>query len=264
MFLDINGQMVHTVVHGAGPRTVVGLAGVFGNMEIWQLPFEILHHSFRTIAFDHLGTGETHVPDEQVTFDRQVALVGDVLDALEVETCLLAGDSSLAAVAVAAAARWPKRVDGLVLVAGRVDHTPVERTRRFVAALRDAFEPTLGGFVDYCLPEDERGHLRRWLYDIIARTGSHRAAHLVESFYDVDIVSLLPTIAVPALVIHGELDAVNTPEEAQRLAAGIPDARLLLLENCGHVPTLSHPDRVADAIADFAGQHARAVPTTES
>lgn len=254
MFQEIDGQFVHTVVHGSGPQTVVGLAGVFGNVELWQPPFEILHHDYRTVAFDHYGTGETYVSDDQVTFEHQVMLVRDVLDAFGVDSCVLAGDSSLSTVAVAAAHRWPERVDGLVLVGGRADHAPSERTRRFVASLRDAFEPTLDGFVDYCLPEDERGHLRRWLRDIIARTGSHRAAHLVESFYDVEIDALLPAIEVPTLVIHGDLDAVNTPEEAHRFAAGIPDAELLLLENCGHVPTLSYPAQVADAIDAFAKQ----------
>lgn len=252
MFLDINGHMVHAAVHGTGPPTVVGLAGVFGNIEIWQLPFELLHRSHRTVAYDHYGTGETHVPPELVTFDHQLALVEDVLDALEVDRCILAGDSSLAAVAVAAARRWPDRVDGLVLVAGRIDHTPVERTRQFVSWLREDFESTLEGFVAYCLPEDERGHLRRWLHDIIARTGSERSAQLVESFYDVEVASLLPAIEVPTLVIHGGLDAVNPPEAAHGYVAEIPDAELLLLEQCGHVPTLSHPQEVADAIEAFA------------
>lgn len=256
MFIEVDGQMVHTVVHGDGPQTVVGLAGVFGNVELWQLPFELLHHDFRTITFDHFGTGETYVPDELVTFDRQVALVRAVLDELDVDRCVLAGDSSLSAAAVAAAHRWPDRVEGLVIVGGRADHAPSERTRRFVASLREAFEPTVDGFVEYCLPEDERGHLRRWLRDIIARTGSHRAAHLVESFFDVDIDGLLPELDVPTLVIHGDLDRVNTPEEAQQFADGIPGAELLLLEQCGHVPTLSYPEEVADAIAALAARAA--------
>jgi pimeloyl-ACP methyl ester carboxylesterase len=251
VFRRIRGVMVNTVEYGAGEVTVVGLAGVFGNVELWQQPFELLHRRFRTIAYDHLGTGETRVPSEQVTFDGQVALLGELLAAFDVDRCVLAGDSSLVSVAVAAAHRWPDRVEGLALVAGRIDHRPDDRTERFVAALRHDFERTLDGFVRLCLPEDDGGHLRRWLRDIIARTGPERSATLVESFYDVDVRPLLPEIGVPSIVVHGALDRVNELDAAHAFADALPAAELLILDGVGHVPTLSRPDVVAGAIADL-------------
>lgn len=36
MFRQTRGEWVHTFEVGAGPRTIVGLAGVFGNVELWQ------------------------------------------------------------------------------------------------------------------------------------------------------------------------------------------------------------------------------------
>jgi 3-oxoadipate enol-lactonase / 4-carboxymuconolactone decarboxylase len=251
MFERIAGQMVHTVTYGQGADTIVGLAGVFGNVEIWQQPFELLHHRFRTIAFDHFGTGETHVTDRLVTFDEQVALIEHVLDAFDVERCVLAGDSSFSAVAIAAAARWPERVRALALVAGRIDHQPNEDTLRFVEGLRRSFDRTVAGFVDVCLPEDVHGHLRRWLRDIISRTGPDRAARLVESFYDVEIRALLPSLDVPTLVVHGALDRINAVAAAEELAEELPDSELIVLGDAGHVPTLSRPTAVADAISDF-------------
>lgn len=252
MFIEVHGTMVHAAVYGAGEPTTVGLAGAFGNLEIWQPPFEMLHHSFRTVAIDHLGTGQTRVAPERVTFEGQVALVPAVLDALGIERCVLAGDSSLSAVALAVADRWPERVDRLVLVAGKIDHAPDERTRAFVTALRGSFDATVEGFVAYCLPEDERGHLRAWLYDIIARTGPERAARLVESFYDVEVRSLLRGIEMPALVVHGARDAVTSVDEARVLAAELPNSELVILDDAGHVPTLSRPTAVADAVTAFA------------
>lgn len=254
MFRQIAGEAVNTVEFGSGDTTIVGLAGAFGNVEIWQQPFERLHRRFRTIAYDHFGTGETYVASEKVTFDEQVALVEQVLDAFDVDRCVLAGDSSLCAVAAAATSRWPERVDGLVLVAGKIDHRPDESTIRFVEGLRDSFERTLGWFVEVCLPEDDAGHLRRWLRDIIARAGPERAATLVESFYDVRFRHMLPSIEVPALVLHGDTDRINPIENAQELADELPDARLEILEDTGHVPTLSRPSEVAGAIAGFVEQ----------
>lgn len=252
MFRRIRDELVQTVAHGDGATTIVGLAGVFGNVELWQQPFELLHQRHRTIAFDHFGTGLTQVAPERVTFDEQVGLVGEVLDSFDVERCLLAGDSSFAAVAVAAAHRWPERVEGLVLVGARLNHAPDERTTRFVAGLRHAFTPTLQGFVEHCLPEDDDGHLQRWLTDIIARTGAERAAALVESFSGIDVTPLLASLEVPVLIIHGALDRINPPHLALEVAEQVQDAELVVIDDAGHVPTLSRPEAVATAMDRFA------------
>ena len=51
----------------------------------------------------------------------------------------------------------------------------------------------------------------------------------------------LPTIAVPTLVIAGELDAIGRPR-AERVAAAIPDARLAVVDGAGHTPHDERPE----------------------
>lgn len=250
MFVTYGDQAVHTLCFGAGPRTVVGIPGSFGTTEVWEQPFELLSAHCQTITFDHFGTGETHVPDPLVTFENQVSLVTGLLNKLGVDRCLLAGDSSMCSVAVEVAARAPERVEALVLVAAGISYAPDDGVRRFVTGLRTDPEPTLERFVRLCLPEDDRGHLRRWLKDIILRTGPARAARLVESFYEVDIRDRLAELRMPTLVVHGALDALPSSrvETARELAALIPGGRLQLMSGVGHVPTLSRPREVAKAI----------------
>lgn len=249
--------MVNTVSFGSG-RPIVGISGSFGTWEIWQPPFELLSSSWRTIAYDHFGTGETHVPAELVTFDEQVGLALDLMDAFELESCVLAGDSSMTAVALEVARRSPGRVSALVLVSGGVVYRPTPDVDRFVEGLRVAFEPTVQAFARLCFPEPDTEHLQRWLRDIIARTGGERAARLVESFYEVDVRAILSEVTVPALVVHGAHDAMPamTLAAAEELAGTLSDAELLVLEDAGHVPTLSRPSEVAAAIEDFARRRA--------
>jgi pimeloyl-ACP methyl ester carboxylesterase len=256
VFVKVGEQLVHSVRSGSGSRTVLGISGSFGTTEIWEQPFEVLSARYRTVAFDHFGTGETHVPDELVTFDSQIGLVVGLLDELGVDRCVLAGDSSMAAVAFEVARRHPERVEALALVAAGISYAPDDAVRRFVSGLRTNPEPTLEGFVRLCLPEDDRGHLRRWLKDIIMRTGLSRAARLVESFYGVDIRDRLPDQRVPTIVIHGELDALPASrlDTARELASLIPDAQLRVIDGVGHVPTLSRPTHVADAIEQMLRQ----------
>ena len=253
MFRQIRGEAVNTVAFGSGDKVFLGITGSFGTWEVWQQPFELLSSSRRTIGYDHFGTGETHVAAELVTFENQVSLVEGVLDAFDVDSCVLAGDSSMTGVALEAARRWPERVDHLVLVSGGLDYTPDETVLRFVEGLRQAFEATLDVFVELCLPEDDSGHLRQWLKDIISRTGGERAAQLVESFYEVDVRPGLSAVSVPTLVIHGAMDALpaSPVAAAEEMAGAIPGAELVVIPDAGHVPTLSRPREVVAAIEQF-------------
>ena len=253
MFREIRGQAVNTVSFGSGDKVLVGISGAFGTWEVWQQPFELLSPRWRTIGYDHFGAGETRVPPELVNFEHQVLLLDGILDVFGVDRCVLAGDSNNSAVALEAARRWPDRVNALVLVSGAVDYAPTEDVVRFVKGLRSAFDATLDFFVELCMPEDDSGHLRAWLRDIIARTGGERAAQLVESFYEVEVRHRLSTVEVPTLVIHGALDALpaSTLAAAEEMARTIPEADLIVLPDAGHVPTLSRPEAVVAAIEEF-------------
>ena len=255
MFRAIRGQRVHTASFGSGDRVLVGVSGAFGTWEVWQQPFELLSSRWRTIGYDHFGVGQTRVAPDIVTFEDQVLLLDGILDTFGVDRCVLAGDSNNTAVALEVALRWPTRVDALVLVSGAVDFSPTPDIRRFVEGLRSAFDTTLDAFVDLCMPEDDVGHLRAWLRDIIARTGGERAARLVESFYEVDVRGKLGAVEVPTLVVHGALDVLptSTLAAAEELAATIPEAELVVLPDAGHVPTLSRPEAVVDAVEAFVG-----------
>lgn len=59
-----------------------------------------------------------------------------------------------------------------------------------------------------------------------------------------DSRALLPRIAVPTLVICGREDAATPLEHSEEIAAGIPGARLAVIEECGHLAPLERPQAV--------------------
>jgi pimeloyl-ACP methyl ester carboxylesterase len=63
-----------------------------------------------------------------------------------------------------------------------------------------------------------------------------------------DSRALLPTIAVPTLVLCGRQDAVAPLDRHEEMAAGIPGARLEVIEECGHLSTLERPAEVSAAL----------------
>jgi pimeloyl-ACP methyl ester carboxylesterase len=252
MFHSVGQRQVHSVSFGAGPGTLVGVAGSFASWEIWAPVFERLSPRWRVVGFDHDGVGQTKVPVEEITHERHLETLFSVLDAQQVDRCVIAGDSNNATLAIEAVLAQPERFDGLVIVNGHAwgfDHPDVHR---FIAGLRGHFDRTLDFFVQVVFPEDDSEHLKAWLHDIIARTGPEASARILEIYFGLDLRSRLAEIDVPALVVHGVLDALSPTalDDAKELAAALR-AELHLLDGAGHLPLLSRADEVSAALDAF-------------
>src|SRR5437899_9201072 len=68
---------------------------------------------------------------------------------------------------------------------------------------------------------------------------------------DADLVPDLAMLAVPTLVICGELDQATPPELNRLIAAKVPGAHYVELSRCGHCPPLERPDAFLAAVGEF-------------
>jgi 3-oxoadipate enol-lactonase len=68
---------------------------------------------------------------------------------------------------------------------------------------------------------------------------------------ELDLRPELKAVKVPALVLVGEFDEATPPPMSYELVAGLPQARLLIIPGCAHVPQLQAPRVFLDAIGDF-------------
>ncbi len=76
--------------------------------------------------------------------------------------------------------------------------------------------------------------------------------------------SVLSRIAVPTLVMTGELDSWSGPAQHEAIAARIADSTLVIVEGAGHMLPREAPDAVNQAIADWLAQHASGPVTNEA
>ena len=67
---------------------------------------------------------------------------------------------------------------------------------------------------------------------------------------DWDVTDRLGEVTARTLIIAGTRDAIIPPENARATAAGIPDARLLMVEGGNHLSTM-YDHRVSPAIREF-------------
>jgi pimeloyl-ACP methyl ester carboxylesterase len=69
--------------------------------------------------------------------------------------------------------------------------------------------------------------------------------------YDPALPGMLPRIGVPTLVIHGRDDRIVPLECASLYTQAIPNAKLHVLDNCGHFAHLDRPAEVAQLVSEF-------------
>ena len=92
MFIQTGDTQLLTVSFGQSQQTILALGGWAGSWELWQGPFAHLSRTWRTVAFDHRGTGATIAPLESITVENMVA---DVLTAYVAKDLALAEELRL-------------------------------------------------------------------------------------------------------------------------------------------------------------------------
>jgi len=253
MFIQHNDTQLYTVGFGAGPRTILAHGGWTGSWELWVEPFTHLSKSWRTVAYDHRGTGATVAPVESISLENLVSDLFAVMDKMEIEKCVLAAESAGGIVALTAALQQPQRFDGLVLVDVLTHNENSKSDLAFINGLKTNYKQTVGYFVDSCVPESEpnSAELRAWGRKIILRASSESAVRLLEITHGIDLRPQVTQINIPTLIIHGDLDALVPLSNSEWLASQIPNSRLHTVKGAGHVPTVTRGKEVSDQINLF-------------
>ena len=229
----------------------MALGGWAGSWEVWTEPFGLLSRTWRTVAYDHRGSGATIAPLDSITPENMVGDVFAVMDALGIGRCVLAAESAGATIAMLAALEWPERFSALVLVDGLIHHSPDNRTNPFLQSLKADFEATIAVFAEQCAPGPESAAIRHWGRQILRRSGPQAAVRLLESMEGIDLRPNIVGLRVPTVVIHGEKDAIVPIGEAQYMADILTNGKVHVIPGAGHIPTMTHPAEVA-AIIDKA------------
>lgn len=230
-------------VHGAGM-----------DHTIWALQTRYFaHHGRNVLALDLPGHGRSEGPplDSVGAFADWLLRL---LDVLKVERAALVGHSMGSLIALETAARQPTRVEALALL-GTAVPMPVTDALMSAAAANDhsAFDMvTLWG-----LSRDGQVGGNRapglWMTGGGLRLLERSAPGVIHSDLQAcnayaDGLKAAEAVACPTVLVLGARDAMTPPRTAKALAEAIPDARTVVLEDCGHMMMVEQPDRVLDAL----------------
>jgi len=94
--------------------------------------------------------------------------------------------------------------------------------------------------------------LKQAIIDMALDTGPDVWAQQIRAIIGrANSVPMLGNITCPTLVVVGDEDQLTPPELAREMAAGIPDAQLEVIKDCGHMSTMEKPDRLTRLLQEW-------------
>lgn len=228
------------------------------------------------VLLDLRGTGDSAVPDDPATYrcDRLVDDVEALREHLGLEHIDLLAHSAAGDLAALYAARYPRALRGLLLIAPGTRAAGLgfaEREAREAAGLRRTepwYEEALPALDEIWAgrgTDELRAAARPFLYgrwdaaaqDHAASSAAQINALAARGYYGQGAFDPVPTVAAlrelpaPVLVLAGEYDGVTTPDRAAELAALFPNAEFAVQRGAGHFPWLDDPGAFARTVTAF-------------
>ena len=239
-------RRIQYLTDGNGP-TVVVLHHSTGNPG-WMRIHELLAEQHTVIAMDLPGFGQSERPEWARHTSDIASNVNYALRRLELTDVCLVGFGFGGWVAAEMAMQNDSRICGLTLVG-----TPgIRPTEGEIAdqMLMDYPEYVRAGFHDESKYVDvfgaEPDEATRELWDF----SREMTARLTWKPYMFDraLIHLLPEVQTSTLVVWGDDDQIVPRNIGEQYVAALPNARLELVENCGHAVDLEQPERLAELI----------------
>lgn len=249
-----------------GAPTLVLLHGYTGHARSWDSFAESMSASYRVLALDQRGHGETQwaAPGEYATMEM-VADLEAFVSAMGLDRFVLLGLSMGGIVSFAYAGKQPVELSRLVIVdiAPEIDAGGLRKIQMNVAR-SDVFASPDEAFAraretNSVPPEDHHRHrvdaslMRtddgRWTYryDRALRDPENpRQGIPVDEGWH-----LVANITVPTLLIRGEHSDILSARVAQRMAAEIADCRLEEVQGSGHPVPLDKPAAFIEVVSTF-------------
>ena len=220
---------------------------------IWSPLLQRLAASSRMIRYDGRGNGLADREVGDISFAAFVRDLEAVVQSIKVKQSAFLGISQGAAVAIAYAVRHPERVSKLILYGGyaqgrnkRGSAAEAEMGQAFIAIVRHGWgvehSAFMKAFSSVYYPSGTAQQIK-WLVDLQRITSSpENAARIRSACDDIDVVSLLPKVRVPTLVLHCRHDSVAPLEQGRMIASSIPHAKFVTLESDNHVLLSDEPE----------------------
>jgi 3-oxoadipate enol-lactonase len=268
--IDVNNTTLYYERTGQGPAMLF-VHGMCGDAEVWADQARRFSNDCTCVRYDRRGHTRSRRGDAPINDALHADDAAALIDALGLAPCLLVGSSGGAAIGVEVAMRHGHLLRGAVfsepslfcldppagqaLLRELAPHLDEAITDGGPVAAVDAFFSFvclgLWSIIDEGRKDRYRANADIGLTDLRSPSLDATAADLA-------------AVTTPALVLTGDRSHPSLRALAHRLAAALPDARFVELEECGHVTYAEQPDAFARAVSVFAAEISRRTTAQET
>jgi pimeloyl-ACP methyl ester carboxylesterase len=227
---------------------------------LWRTQIAGLSQIYRVIAPDLRGFGQSSETDgEVVTMDQYATDLKALLDSLNVKQAVIGGISMGGYITLSFYAQYADRVKGLILANTRAVPDSEEGKQLRLTNVQKVGESGIGFLVDNMAPK-MLGNAAKPEIEIAVRSMMlrQRPTGVMSALRGMalrpDRTALLRFATVPVLVVSGSQDVLIPPADSETMHALIPDSRLVIIPDAGHLSNLDKADAFNHVVREFYKQ----------
>lgn len=258
--INVNGVQLHYIDQGSGKETLVFSHGLLWSHHMFVAQIEELSKSYRVIAYDHRGQGQSDVSppfDMETLTEDAAALIEELCD----EPVHFAGLSMGGFIGMRLASRHPKLIKSLILMETSANAEPVENLPKYktlngIVKWMGVIRPVANKVMPIMFAQSwlanpaNREKVAYWRKQMMKNKRTISGA--VEGvIYRKGMESELTQISCPTLVIVGDEDVATKPEKAKFIQMGISGAKLHRIPGAGHSSCIEKPEEINHLILDW-------------
>lgn len=240
-------------------RPIVLIHGYPFNRSLWDEQVAALSSSYRVIAPDLRGFGDSDASDGTSTMNRLAEDVASLMDHLEIPRAAIAGLSMGGYVTLAFYKQFPARSRALILADTRAQADTEESKQTRAQQAEKALSEGMAGIADAMLPKlltpetvSKRPEIVKRVRDMMLKTKPEGAAAALHGMAQRDDqTELLSKISVPTLIVVGADDAITPVADSKKMHQLIRGSRLAVFENAGHVSNLERTESFNESLLGF-------------
>jgi pimeloyl-ACP methyl ester carboxylesterase len=249
-----SGAELHYLRTGGDKPPIVLLHGLAASGACWTPLARALESDHDVVLPDARGHGSSGLPADGYRYEDLAADVVGLMDALGLTAPVLLGHSMGGMTAAVVASQNPRRLKGVVLV-DPTFLTPQRQRHVYESDVAEQHRRTLGRPKEELLAELRRRHVLRSpeIVELIvqARLQTDVRAFDVLTPPNPDYRQLIEGLAVPTLLVIGDVGAVVSLEVATELTQLNPRLSVEQIVDAGHGIPYDQPERLATVVQAF-------------
>ena len=254
MIVEIRGKKLSVEKQGAGDPVVL-LHGLGSTANVWEPQVRALADSFTILRYDLEGAGRSPFAGT-LSIDSWVEDLVAILDQNKIEKASFVGHSLGTLILQHFAVKHPERVNKLVFIG--VNRAPPEArrvaVRERVAKVRaEGIDGIAEGIVKGGVSPNtftNKPEIVAFVRELLTRQPIEGYARSCEAMA-ASVAADVKGITCPVLILAGREDAVSPVANGEGMLAELPNAKLQVVEDCGHWHPIEQPAAVTAALRGF-------------